>query len=204
MRVAVLADVHANLAALHAVLRECDAQRVDQTWFLGDLVGYGAEPAACLHALQPRTARWIRGNHDAELANTVALAASVGCGSPGDLLARTQFTAQELLNVAHAPDSLRFSECGREVLICHGAPWDPLGRVYPDASQELLQRAAAEGGEITLMGHTHWAFSVICGGRLLANPGSVGQARDVRGTASWGILDVQLCSWTPMRTPYSA
>ncbi len=204
MRVAVLADVHANLAALHAVLRECDVQRVDQTWFLGDLVGYGAEPAACLHALQERTDRWIRGNHDAELLNPVALAATVGCGSSGDLLARKQLTDQELRQVAGAPDWLRFSECGREVLICHGAPWDPLGRIYPDASAEMLQRVAAEGGDVTLMGHTHWAFSVTCGGRLVANPGSVGQARDIRGMASWGILDVQLCSWTQMRTPYSA
>jgi diadenosine tetraphosphatase ApaH/serine/threonine PP2A family protein phosphatase len=63
MRVAVLSDVHANLHALEAVLRDVDAGDFDQIWFLGDLVGYGPKPNECteaartfLDSLQPSAA----------------------------------------------------------------------------------------------------------------------------------------------------
>lgn len=65
MRVALLADIHGNAAALHAVLGDACAQGVETLWFLGDIVGYGPLPARCvklLDAQQP--AIWLQGNHD--------------------------------------------------------------------------------------------------------------------------------------------
>ena len=64
MRRLFIADVHANLPALEAVLR--DAGPVDEVVFLGDIVGYGPHPAACVDLLGRLGARAIRGNHDTD------------------------------------------------------------------------------------------------------------------------------------------
>ena len=63
MRVAVLSDIHSNLVALEAVLR--DAGSVDAVWHLGDVVGYGPEPDAVVARLTALNATGVRGNHDA-------------------------------------------------------------------------------------------------------------------------------------------
>src|SRR5215213_3642293 len=63
MRIAVLSDVHANVAALDAVLG--DAGSVDAVWHLGDVVGYGPEPDAVVDRLRDVGAVGFRGNHDA-------------------------------------------------------------------------------------------------------------------------------------------
>ena len=62
MRLALLSDIHANLAALDAV--RDDLPRVDEVWVLGDIVGYGPQPNEVLAALQEMGARSVMGNHD--------------------------------------------------------------------------------------------------------------------------------------------
>ena len=62
MRIAVLSDIHSNLAALSAV-RE-DLPTVDEIWVLGDIVGYGPQPNEVIRALQQLGARSVLGNHD--------------------------------------------------------------------------------------------------------------------------------------------
>src|SRR5213075_1147473 len=63
-RVAVISDVHANWHALEAVLESVDAERPDELWCLGDLVGYGPRPNPCCAAVQERTSLCLAGNHD--------------------------------------------------------------------------------------------------------------------------------------------
>ncbi|MCL6640103.1 MAG: metallophosphoesterase, partial [Candidatus Rokubacteria bacterium] len=63
MRVAVLSDVHANLEALRAVLADC-AGRADTVLCLGDVVGYGADPEACIELLAERSHALVAGNHE--------------------------------------------------------------------------------------------------------------------------------------------
>src|SRR3990172_6551479 len=62
VRIAILSDVHANLAALEAALR--DAGAADALWSLGDLVGYGPDPRECIAELRHRGAAGVAGNHD--------------------------------------------------------------------------------------------------------------------------------------------
>ena len=65
MRYAVLSDIHSNLEALTAVLEALASERIDRTLCLGDVVGYGADPRACLERLQACDALVVGGNHDA-------------------------------------------------------------------------------------------------------------------------------------------
>lgn len=64
MRYAVLSDIHANLEALTAVLAMLASERIDHYLCLGDIVGYGADPVACLTRLQDCQAVMVGGNHD--------------------------------------------------------------------------------------------------------------------------------------------
>ena len=64
MRYAVLSDIHSNLEALTAVLDHLASERIDRTLCLGDMVGYGADPAACLERLHALDAVMVGGNHD--------------------------------------------------------------------------------------------------------------------------------------------
>ena len=64
MRVAVLSDIHGNLEALEAVLRAVDRDSVDAIACLGDVVGYGPDPVACVTWADREAAAWVQGNHD--------------------------------------------------------------------------------------------------------------------------------------------
>ena len=65
MRLALLSDIHANLEALDAILNEGRFRGVESWICLGDIIGYGADPRACLDSVQQLTDAVILGNHDA-------------------------------------------------------------------------------------------------------------------------------------------
>ena len=64
MRVALISDIHANRPALEAVLDDIAAAGADEIWCLGDVVGYGAEPDACVELTREHAAICLAGNHD--------------------------------------------------------------------------------------------------------------------------------------------
>src|SRR5438309_6622634 len=72
MRYAVLSDIHGNLEALRAVLADCAGQ-VDGVLCLGDLVGYGADPAACVELVAERAELLVAGNHEYGVTGRLAL-----------------------------------------------------------------------------------------------------------------------------------
>ena len=75
MKVAVISDVHANLAALEAVLAATDAAGTDELWCLGDLTGYGADPARCTQIVLERADVCLAGNHDMVITGEIGLEA---------------------------------------------------------------------------------------------------------------------------------
>jgi predicted phosphodiesterase len=87
--------------------------------------------------------------------------------------------------------------------LCHGAPDDLDRYVYPTASEEEL--ASCEiAGSIVLMGHTHYPMISPRSACALVNPGSVGQARDLGGFASWMLMDTTTRMIAPRRTAFDA
>ena len=64
MRYAILSDIHGNLEALRAVLEACEDEGVRGYFCAGDIVGYGADPAACIETIRSIKAKTIAGNHD--------------------------------------------------------------------------------------------------------------------------------------------
>ncbi len=73
MKVAVLSDVHANRQAFEAVLEAVAASDADEVWCLGDLVGYGADPDACVELAREHAAVCLAGNHDLAVTGEIPL-----------------------------------------------------------------------------------------------------------------------------------
>jgi putative phosphoesterase len=188
VRVLIIADVHGNLAALEAVL----ADPHDVLICLGDMVGYGPEPRACVHRVLPRASLVVRGNHDHALATGVAarcdpslewlaeatapLGAAQLSGPDRDALARLP------LRLSRTIDGIRYD-------LVHAAPSDPLYRRLEPGAEAWVDEAEAGDADVLLVGHTHAQFRCRVGGRTIVSPGSVGQPRDGDSRAAYAIME---------------
>ena len=218
MRFLVLSDLHANLQAVDAVLADARAIGYDEVLVLGDLVGYGGDPAAVIdRTLAMKPVAMIRGNHD-----------KVCCGIESPLMfndaarAAAEWTA-EALDTARL-DVLRKlpqgpAQVNGEIEICHGAPFDEDYYVFDD--QDASRAADAASRRICLFGHTHLPavyataqdpvlpadepsdeLKLPAAGPVLLNVGSVGQPRDGDPRAAYGLLDQKLGVVRMRRVPY--
>ena len=210
----MVSDIHSNLVALDAVLAAIGA--VDAVWHLGDVVGYGPEPDGVVDRLLSLDATGVRGNHDA---------AAIG-GSEIDWFNPEARAAMEWTRGAISDatrDWLRalpLKHLEPEFTLVHGSPRDPTWEYVTTAS---IARAglSAIPTKHGLHGHTHIpvAFTEVDGrmrtlvpragntvalgeGRMLLNPGSVGQPRDGDPRASYLVLDLDAATATWGRTPY--
>jgi predicted phosphodiesterase len=215
LRIAVLSDVHSNVQALEAVLREVDVGGFDQIWFLGDLVGYGPKPNECTALLQERAALCLAGNHDLVVLGKIPIDAFAG-----EAAAAARWTQTVLDEPARAfLDSLRPSAAAPGAELFHGSPRDPVWEyvLTDEAAEAAFARTEAP---LVLVGHSHVALEISDGedlrgeqapagtelelGRLrrLLNPGSVGQPRDGDARAAWLEIDNAAGRATFRRTDY--
>jgi putative phosphoesterase len=184
MKVAVLADVHANLPALVAVLE--DLPNVDCIACLGDVVGYYADPNEVCALMRQHKIITIRGNHDAYV---------LGERLPHSDRVEAYRTAwtREVLEprnfgwLRSLPTSM---ECRWGKIVAHlhhATPWNEEAYLYPDSDQ--LNEIKLGPNEFLALGHTHRPMLRQCGEGFVLNPGSVGQPRDCNPLASYAILD---------------
>jgi predicted phosphodiesterase len=160
--------------------------------FLGDAAGYYPFLRECLEALRPWNVASVRGNHDQILVDCVKEKRKPSekyQRKYGSALGRSleAFTEEDASLISSWPrsESLQLKE--RTIGIWHGAPWNALnGRVYPDFKD--WDRFEALEEDVILLGHTHYPLLRRTSGKLILNPGSVGQARDRSGEACYAVL----------------
>jgi predicted phosphodiesterase len=218
MRVAVVSDVHGNRHAFEAVLEEIGEDVFDEVWCLGDLVGYGAEPDACVSLTRANADVVLAGNHDLAVRGDLPLEAF---SRGAELAARW---TQEVI----AEESLEYlwslepsAERDEAIGLFHASPRDPVWEYVLSALQADLC-FDVQGPRVGLIGHSHVALSFhrVTGsaatgetrplgseldlreGEWLLNPGSVGQPRDGDPRAAWLDLDLDLWRARFRRTPY--
>lgn len=201
MRLAIFSDVHGNLEALETVLEEIAKLQVDRIVCLGDVVGYGADPNACVDAVQAQADVVLAGNHDwaavgledPHYFNPMALKAIAWTA---DVLGDTQEIFLRECALVHDDDQVRYAHASP----VSPADWDYI--VSPDWGRMALEEASCQ---ISFVGHSHRAFicsdtgreDVLIEGavnlctshRYLINVGSVGQPRDGDARASFVIWD---------------
>jgi len=202
MKIAVLSDVHANLAALQAVLADIDAVAPDAAiWHTGDIVGYNAEPNEVVALLRDRGAAGVMGNHDAAVLGEL----DVKWFNP-EAAAAVKWTATHLTpeNATWLHALPKISEMGAATLV-HASLLKPLEEYVIDAGS-ARENLFALSTPVLFHGHTHvpayWALRggqaspIDIDGRVqpllspsLINVGSVGQPRDGDVRASWVLWD---------------
>lgn len=199
MRYAVLADIHANLHALDAVLEAIRPEGVDGYLVAGDLVGYGAFPNECVERVAELDAACVAGNHDLIVLGELSDDRCIP-------LARNSLTwTREVLS----GDARTYLEAlprtveNGPVVVAHGSLDDPQ-EYTRTPEQAVVQLAKLERARILVVGHTHrpWACDEtgaergrrktlsLPNERLLLNPGAVGQSRELGVRARYLILDL--------------
>ena len=204
MRYAILADIHANLAALTAVLEDIKGKDgVDELWCLGDIVGYGPEPGECIKLLRQYNPVCVAGNHDLGAVGKLELsyfnpAAAEAC----------QWTAEKLnpVDARYLEDLPKTVQKG-DFLLAHGSPMEPVME-YVMSTSVAEKNFSFFNSQFCLVGHTHMPMAfkqeedsctsialspgiglVMHGHRMIINPGAVGQPRDGDPRASYAIYD---------------
>jgi predicted phosphodiesterase len=188
MRVLLISDIHGNAAALEAVAREPH----DGVICLGDIVGYGPEPGACVRWVRAHARHIVQGNHDRALAEGIPprcrpafewLAAAL---AP---LGRSQLSEEELGFLRGLPSLLHETFDSRSCTLVHATPRDPLyGYLGPD-SMDWTGQVDGLGPGPLLVGHTHLQFQLVSGLTHIVNPGSVGQPKDGDPRAAYAVLE---------------
>src|SRR3990172_6670292 len=180
MRIAIVSDVHANLAALEAVLRHAEAVGpIDGVWCLGDMVGYGPQPSECVARLRELGATLVAGNHDragtgmmgTEEFNADAATAALwtrdhlaqDAAAYLDSLPEVAYASGESRSLKAAPpEGGEAGASGEEFTLVHGTLRWPLWEyLYSyEAARAHLERQETP---FSLVGHTHVPTLVVEG-----------------------------------------
>jgi predicted phosphodiesterase len=188
MKVGLVSDVHANLPALEAVLD--DMPPVEAVVCAGDVVGYNPWPAACLDRVRDLADATVRGNHDRTV-ETPSRYRGNRMAEAGLEHAKAELSADELAWLRSLPRAASFAD-GRYLLVhSHPAPEREDAYVYPEKFGTLDRYLDDLDGDPDglVLGHTHVQGSRSVDGRLVVNPGSVGQPRDGDPDAAYAVLD---------------
>lgn len=194
MKIAILADIHGNIDALSAVLGEINALAIKNIIIAGDFVGYYYHPMEVIDSLRLYDLIYVKGNHDyyleqynlfsQEAKNELRAKYGSGLEIADALLSNDQ---KKWLFSANTNE--RFILNGVTFFLCHGSPWSLEEYIYPDSPKSVLDKIFCIQSEIIIMGHTHHPFVLDRLGKIIVNPGSVGQPRNYLLGANWAVID---------------
>jgi len=218
MRTLIISDIHANLTALLAVLK--DAQPFDQVWCLGDVIGYGPDPNECIERLRSlRRLVCVKGNHDAAILGEIDVQ-TFNYEAQASLKWLESILS---LNNRRWLETLPERKTLENISLVHGSPRNPIWEYVTDVMVARANMSSFDT-QICLIGHTHIPSIFLMEGdsenavrlnslvpgepfkiidKAIVNPGSVGQPRDYDPRASYLIFDDDTDQWTHHRAAYN-
>ena len=197
MKVAIISDIHGNLAALDAVLTDVKAQQPEAVYCLGDLVGYAAFPNEVIDRIRVEAIPTIMGNYDDGVGFDRD---ECGCAyrdpeeqGLGDL--SLQWTKRTV-----SPDrkgflrslvpEIRFDADGKRFRLVHGSPRRMNEYLFEDRPLSSFQRLAATSDcDVLIFGHTHKPYTKRVDSVLFVNAGSVGKPKDGDPRACYALIE---------------
>jgi predicted phosphodiesterase len=222
--IAVLADIHANLDALTAVLLDIEKKSAEMIVCLGDIVGYGPDPIPCLRLIREKAKIIVAGNHD--------LAAASG-DIPVDMNPDARTSLKWTAAIIGTKEKTFLSRLPMEIKIgpfhfVHGSPYEPYRFHYVMNPPAVKKAFLNSPGKYIFVGHSHVPEVFVeteykrmfagcihtvepilsrdvktnCGKRYLINVGSVGQPRDSDNRAAYGLMDLNGNRFELIRIPY--
>jgi diadenosine tetraphosphatase ApaH/serine/threonine PP2A family protein phosphatase len=204
MKIAIFSDVHSNLPALEAVLTDIKRQRASIQVYLGDIVGYNAEPARCVERVRETCDDVIQGNHDEACAVDLDIADFSSIAQAGIKYSRAHLSAEHKQYLRDLP-LLKTTDRWTYV---HASLAEPGEWHYVDSPREALLHFREQRTPVAFCGHTHrplvWLrdksgelaiekpraiVTLDRPAKYLVNVGSVGQNRDHDPRACYTIFD---------------
>jgi len=211
MRTAFISDIHANLAALRAVLADIESYKPDEIVCLGDFIGYGPQPKECLEIVRAQCKLVLMGNHENAVLNGAEHFTPLA-------RAAMDWTAQTLRDpeMLHYLAGLKPAHQRGRTMLVHGSVKDPLFDYVREADSpwmfyRLVQtlREDFRDFDLCFCGHNHRAFLgtevgyifphdepptpqtkfQLEGQKAYVSVGSVGQPRDGDKRSSWVLFD---------------
>ncbi len=206
MQVAICTDIHGNRHAFEAVIAAAEEAGAEELWCLGDLVGYGAEPDACVSLAEAHCTICLAGNHDLAVVDVISL----------DDFSRGAALAARWTQEVISDETRKFllgcepQGSGEGYGLFHASPRDPIWEyVLSGLTAELCFDST--DFRVSFIGHSHVALSFhrpegepasgttrregveldLSSGEWLINPGSSGQPRDGDPRAAWLLLDTE-------------
>jgi diadenosine tetraphosphatase ApaH/serine/threonine PP2A family protein phosphatase len=221
VKLALFADIHSNLEALSACLEHAQALGAERYAFLGDLVGYGADPLAVLGIVAEHAAKGavvVLGNHDAAVLGEPVKGLNSSAQAAVDWT-RAQLGGGERAFLAGLPLTVR----QENILFVHASAAAPERWSYITGAQQAAQSMVAADAGLVFCGHVHeqrlyymgagaqpMPFHPVAGKpiptgrhrRWLAIVGSAGQPRDGNRAACWALADLGRARLTFFRIAY--
>ncbi|GAB5517958.1 MAG: metallophosphoesterase family protein [Rhodothermales bacterium] len=208
VKLAVISDIHSNHEALAVALRDIERRGVDEIYCLGDIVGYGPNPATCVDLVRANCAGVVLGNHDLAIAQWQDVEVLPRSGQAAAKHNRENLSDDHLDYLSTLPFTLVAHDC----TFAHASP------EAPDTWNRLASPMQARGQfehfqtALCFIGHTHipavmsnkfGSFRVRKGNRYLVNVGSIGQPRDGDPRLAYGLFDTESYTYELVRLSYN-
>jgi len=204
MKYALLSDVHGNLEAFEAVLKEIEKQSPEEILFLGDIVGYGANPNQSIELLKSITDTALAGNHDHAAAGLTDITCFNPYAKEAILWTQNCLTSDHLVYLKRLPYVLS----KEEMTLVHASPKEPEQWHYLSGTGSIGNNFDCFDTRLCFIGHTHIPLVIIEekgevtsssetsieieeSKRYMINIGSVGQPRDGNNQAAYAIYDTK-------------
>lgn len=214
MKIALFSDIHANLEALEAVLADAEAEGCDSYICLGDIVGYNADPVACLERVRAMGCPVIKGNHDQDSSNDRSLDMMNPNAAEALHWTREQLNPEQREWLAR----LRLVRQIHDFTVVHATLDQPVSWNYVTNKFDAMANFSYQVTPVCFYGHTHVprifvrnsrvqevpaeSITIEAESKYFINTGSVGQPRDGDWRACYCIYDTDLNQVTFRRIEY--
>jgi putative phosphoesterase len=204
MKLAVLADIHANYPALQTVAEHIAAWQPDKVVVAGDVINRGPRPLDCLGFVQEKQKNqgWLttRGNHE-DYVISCSRPDAPHCGPEYEIYRTGYWTHQQLKGQVDSLAAMPFQQSfwtldGNEVRITHASMRGNRSGIYPETSDAELRQQIEPPPRLLGVGHTHRPLVRQIDGTLVVNVGAVGLPFDGDPRASYGQLTWQQGEWS--------
>jgi len=196
MLIALISDIHGNLPALKTVLRDINCANAQQTWCLGDLVGYIPFPNECIRMIRKNVSASIVGNYDQKVIQFGQKKSKWKKSKKPAKFDAFEWNNQNLSSknqkyLHSLPLNIRRKIGKFNILLTHGSPQDINEPILPETPQEcLVELGKTTNADIIIMGHTHRFMNRKVRKQWFINPGSIGLPvkKDLR--ASYALMEI--------------
>ena len=217
-RIALISDIHANLPALEAVMKDIEQLQCNAVYCLGDVVGYNANPSECLEFIRSRQIPTVRGNHDEEAIGEDNPAGMNPVAYNALMWTRQQLSEEQKKWLRRAPFQRILPN---EIVLVHATQDKPNSWAYVtnvDTATHSIN-ILRDNQFLCFNGHTHVPrtfirhegsiheyesgdIQLLKTNKYLINVGSVGQPRDGDPRAAYGVLDEDSMVYYQRRVEY--